>query len=675
MDNYGGNGKWRKSTGLAFWGSTIQVIFNLIGTFLVMYLSYNLIDILLEGILPSMVSMSLAYYKDRFSVYFGGALICFFIAFLGYIFYLIGIFIFTGAQRSKDSEIKTRNILLAELIELALTIFFVAYFVAFCLSPKILGIIVEYYKPISIILCVLILAAVIIPMVEFKRLTKEETWSEKARNGADDLKFSYACILYKWLAIILGVGIAALLIYSFINRLASGSLEGVDKYGNTVQRITSVTQAVHDLVAAIKGILLLAIIISLFFAVFQTVYKILGWNKIKSGGMEEISPEDEEYEDEEADNRKKWLLWGGIAAGILAIAAGIWALWGGSGKMEANANVFADRSVVFKSVENGVGIGPIKELEYSREVECRPSDLDKEGIWTLVAFDDDGKVQTGYMSKGDLLNTEDFNTVDRGGMHDNDFRASMPIRIERLALLHALKNAGSDWQLEDLNLYDDRQSNSKRLTVKGVSPSEHCLGFILRNSRTGERTFFLYSTPDIYSPSNNREPEYLYSEPVIGGWDEIHDVTYQKGGKRYEVIYKKTTTETYDPEIFLYEESADEEELESETEADEKWSGSTEMNGFVDGKYPVKIEFTMNADGTVSGTIRYLKYNVPIELIGVYTDEGTYRVISLDERGEGKTVGRYIGQYDGRVFSGIWESIGGDKDKQMPFKVERIVQN
>lgn len=88
MDNYRVNGKWRIASGLAFWGSTIQAIFNLIGLTLVMYLAYNLVDILFSGIMPSIASMNLDYYGNTFGGFIGGALVCFVIAFLGYLIYI-----------------------------------------------------------------------------------------------------------------------------------------------------------------------------------------------------------------------------------------------------------------------------------------------------------------------------------------------------------------------------------------------------------------------------------------------------------------------------------------------------------------------------------------------------------------------------------------------------------
>lgn len=116
--------RWWSASGMALWGSSIQTVFNLISLSLLMYFFYNATDILLSGIAPSLASMSMDYYMDRFSAFFGGAVICFLIAFLGYAVYLIGICRFRGVQRSPESGTRARNIMLAELTMPILIILF-----------------------------------------------------------------------------------------------------------------------------------------------------------------------------------------------------------------------------------------------------------------------------------------------------------------------------------------------------------------------------------------------------------------------------------------------------------------------------------------------------------------------------------------------------------------------
>ena len=228
-----------------------------------------------------------------------------------------------------------------------------------------------------------------------------------------------------------------------------------------------------------------------------------------------------------------------------------------------------------------------------------------------------------------------------------------------------MKNSGAGWSLEGITQYGQRQPNSKRLTVKGVDPSEYCFGFTLRNKDTNDRKFFLYSTPDVYNVSNPQKPVCLHSETVKGG-DVIYNVNfYKKNGGRYEVIYV-TNSDTNNSDGFLDEGNDIDEEYE---EKERQFVGSVEMNGLVDGKYPVKMELTIHPDNTVSGTVTYTKYNVPMGLSGTYTDRGGSYDLSLDETSDGEVTGNFIGSYNGLVFSGTW--VKPDGSKEMPFKVER----
>lgn len=723
--------KWSLSTGFAFWGVTVQTVFSLIGTTLLMYLIYNAYDLFLSALVPYEDSKDFDYFESVRQKYFDSSIACFVIASLAYIFYLVGICMWKGAQRSIKSDMHVRDIILAEFIIPAVVVIF---YIIYKISPELIE---NWDSAFPILLCAwaAFIVAVILLLVQFKSLSKEESWSDKARKGADDLRFSYSLVLWIQGTLIVGFLLIFLTIYSTISKFQSVS---IDKFGNTVSNTISVAQEIQNVVGTIKVIMLFVCLIVSIFALILTIYRIVGWYKIKVSGNEEVyqfaskqtayagpgrfchkcgmplpegsafcpgcgSPvaggsttelyvgrneesdisetnsevsdvtvdsEEQsgisiEYEDDASEDKKKWMLWGGIVAGIIAIAAVIWAVCGHSDKMEANAKVYADRSFVFTTVEDGVGIEPIDELKYETEVECRKSELDKEEVWTKVAFEKDGKLTFGYMAKADLITPEEFLILKNGGMSDNDARRYLPYNIERLALLDALKSSGGGWCLEGINHNGQRQPNFKRLSVRGVSPSEYCFGFILNHKESGERKFFIYSTPDIYSVGNNCEPVFLYSESVKGG-DIIYDVNYyNKNGGRYEVIYV-TNTETDSSDDFIYEDSAMDEEPE---EKERQFIGTVEMNGLVDGKYPVKMELTMHYDNTVSGTVTYTKYNVPMGLTGTYTDrDGSYD-ISLDETSDGEVTGNFIGSYDGLVFSGIW--VKPDGSKEMPFKVER----
>lgn len=80
---------------------------------------------------------------------------------------------------------------------------------------------------------------------------------------------------------------------------------------------------------------------------------------------------EESFEDEESDKRKKWMLWGGIGAGVIVLGIVIWAIWGRPKNIEPNAAVY-DSTELFISDEEGCGGGD-EDMDYvmdEEEIEC-----------------------------------------------------------------------------------------------------------------------------------------------------------------------------------------------------------------------------------------------------------------------------------------------------------------
>lgn len=724
--------KWSLSTGFAFWGSVIQTSFNMIGLTLVLYLAYNLVDILMSGILPSVASMSLDYYEDRFVGFIGGATICFAIAFLGYLLYMVGICLFTGAQRSENSKIKTRNIMLAELIGPALIILF---YVGYYASPEILVLILEHYVATLIAVCALLLAAVIIPMVGFKTLSKEESWSEAALKGADDLKFSYSCILWNLVVIILALGLSALVVYSSYTKLKYGSFAGIDKFGNTVQGITSIAQEFQNLVAAIKVIFFIASVLVFIFALLQTIYRILGWNKIKNGGNEEVNefrsrivaqpagsaqngfchkcgmqlpdgavfcpgcgtsvaavakveptaadaiePEEMsqseqqsaditvDYKDEESDNKKKWMMWGGIAAGFLVVAAAIWALWGRGERFEPNAKVFVIDTAVYETISEGnKGENSLAELDFGTAVQTIVDEIDDEkvdDIWVEVKFVENGKTVRGYINKYNIMNLEDFSNLEAAGFDDEKLRSQLHERLQRLAIAHAAKILGSEWSVEVMDDVDT-YANAKNVFISHALPSENCFAFAMKKkSGIDDRKVFVYSMPINYEVGNIGQPVYLYDEIISIDKGAIRDVAFNKRKQRYDVGY-----------LMRNGYSGEEEEIvEHVEEYPAMYMGPTVLHGKIDGKYDISMTLYESNDCTVTGSYRYVKNDIPIDLTGKFTNDDAVsqrleQDLVIDEYVEGKNTGAFIGRFNGSSFSGKW--VNADGSKEMPFYLER----
>lgn len=282
--------KWRTSSGLAFWGSAIQAAFCFLGLAIILYVLYNFVDIAMSGIVNSIISMNSDYLTDEMENYGATAMLFFIFSFLGCIVYLIGICLFKGAQVSPNSERRIRNIMLTELIMPALLILVV---VIVYNSPEIIK---DGGDVIGLLLLMWLgsLAAVIFLLLQFRSLSKEETWSEKSRKGAADVKFSYACILWNQLVIILGIVIILLTLYSFRSRIQSMRF---DIYG--MNDVYNGVNSLSDLVNTFKvSIQLEVVFISLLVfisGILQTIFRIAGWRKIQTGINESRSASPRRY--------------------------------------------------------------------------------------------------------------------------------------------------------------------------------------------------------------------------------------------------------------------------------------------------------------------------------------------------------------------------------------------
>lgn len=705
FQNYEEYRRWWSASGMALWGSAIQTVFLFLGLSLLMYFVYNATDIFLSGIVPSLASMSMDYYKDRFSAFFGGAVICFLIAFLGYVVYLIGICRFRGVQRTQESGRHARNIMLAEL---TIPVLIILFFVVFFSNDKVIFMLAYWPKTTLAVMTAIFLATVIIPLVEFKALSKEAAWSETAHKGASDLCISYSCTLWGISAVIVGAILIACLIYSTLNNLQSLSY---GYYGDSFDRINSFTQEAYNLAGAVRVVLLFVSLAVLICALMHSVYKIKGWNKIKHGYLEtseetatndhgycchqcgarvpdgasfcpgcgtavatmpETAPEAEKAEEQQEeniyheedydeDNKKKWLKWGGTAVGIIAIAAGIWALSGGFAKTVADSKVFVNSSPVYESIENGSGTISLALLDYGTPVQ-KLAGAGKDDIWTEIMFEQNGKTIKGFLNKHDIMTLDDFDILDEAGFDDVDVREQITERMYRLAIARAIKSLDGKWKLE-ISDDTDQYANARYVPIRGASPSESCFVFALVNEEDADkRKAFVYSTPDIFEEGSFENPVYLYNEDIPIDKSSIIDVTYDKKKKKYSVSY-----------LIAYGycgEDEDDDNIYEEEESTTSYCGPIELKGQIGGKYDITMTLYVHDDQSITGHYEYTKYKTPIQLTGRYrTYNDGMQDFVIYESADGEILGSFTGRFTGDSFSGNWKNTDGTKE--MPFELDK----
>lgn len=274
-------GKWERASRLAFSGSVIQAAFNFIGMSLVMYLGYHSTEILINGIMPSVASMSLEDYWEKFAGMIIGACVCFGLALAGYIIYMTGTYLFKGAQTSYKSTIRTRDLMLAELILPGLTVLFLLLYFFYPVIPLMLF---DLSFTVTLVFCGLVLLSVIGPIVDIRALSKEETWSETARRGANDLKVSYWCILWILILTVLVAAVISSVFYSSVVELETlGASYGT--YGDDAMGVPELVQKTEGMVRTIKMTVMAGCILVLIFLMLNTIYRIIGWNRIRLGGV------------------------------------------------------------------------------------------------------------------------------------------------------------------------------------------------------------------------------------------------------------------------------------------------------------------------------------------------------------------------------------------------------
>lgn len=409
MDYFEENKRWWTSANLSFWGIIIQTVFSLIGLCLGLYLTLNLSDILINGIMPSITSESLDYYNNRMIGYAGGIMICVLISFIGYGLYLIGISLFPVAQISSRAQRHTRNIMLTELIALGVSILL---FVLMYNIPEIFF--KEWSSAVTwgILVWCGYLAVIIIMMCQYKALSQEKTWSKMAKKGADKVTTGYIFLIWIQVIVLLGLLLDAIIIWSHFSHLNSTNYDGFESYNNAMSSI-------QNLFESIKVVGIVTSVVVTILSLFSTISRIAGWNMIKNGGLKaetedygaptpgeyivnarfchkcgsklpsdssfcpacgtrvgqsvaegiepvsesvfvddlpeqtdtEVTVEyDDFYDDDNSEKRKKLLLWGGLAVvAVLLIALIAWSTSGcgrGGGASEATDSLDVDYEVI-----------------------------------------------------------------------------------------------------------------------------------------------------------------------------------------------------------------------------------------------------------------------------------------------------------------------------------------
>lgn len=547
MDNYRENVKWRTASGLAFWGMTVQSAFIVIGLAIGLFLAYNSVDILLDGIMPSLMSGSFSYYEDRMIGYGAAIFICWFVSLFGYFCYLAGVCLFVGPQDSENSKLKARNIMIVELVmPILLIIYFLILYkggnLIFDSMPKVITFISLPFLGS--------LAAVLILRSQFGGLAKEKTWTDKAREGAKDIKLSYSLILWMVVGLILWIIIISATVIDYMSSLQkvqysshgySGMYEGINSYAKQVEAFVSTVK--------IETIFFDLIILCL--TVMSVIKRTIGWCKIQKS-VDEEATRTAGYRAAYSGTARFCHKCGAQLPDGAAFCPGC----GTAAADNAATETYTSATTQVFEIEKGNG-----------------EETDKRKKWYII-----GGIAAGLLIIVALLVT----FCGRSDKEDED------TTIEDMIINEYDEYGSEDWINEESEDLVDEESED----------------LVDEESEAGIPSALFPKADDYYI-----EPTDIESSPI-------------------------------------------------------------NLTGQIDGKYGIRLELYVQDDHTVGGTIRYLKYNIPMDVSGRWS-ESSYgdKEITVSEYSDGKVSGTFFGTYDGITYSGTWKSADGKR--QMPFKASR----
>ncbi len=418
-------------------------------------------------------------------------------------------------------------------------------------------------------------------------------------------------------------------------------------------------------------ILVIVALAALTLWVLQFVFLIMGWSKIKNGGFSrKIKPdqiEDEEEDDEDlyvceenmeegqpADNteeadvaevsepkptNKKWLLWGGIGAGVVALFLIVWfAVLGSSGSGDEQRYVYTQSMGIYGTPSEYAD--EVSRLNFGEEVTIL--DYVSGGDWARLSYRDEyGTSKEGYAPLANLVIYGDFEVLKRAGFNHEYVQQAIQTQGQRKAVI---------------DYFSQNQSDS----LKIVSPSFEGVCVLAELCDGVETIAFVAGkkyTPDalvVYTIDENEQP-LLYSQNDMPKDAEginsisrlngdIHVTLTPTNGRRSMTM--SIEEEDSDDDLGCYADSAGDEYTHTYT-------------GTINGKYAIEMTLTTDGGAYYTGEYFYTKNKTPIQLRGQLTDD--YEHLVLEEFVGMNMTGKFEGTLSPKRYHGTWTNADGSK--------------
>lgn len=434
-------------------------------------------------------------------------------------------------------------------------------------------------------------------------------------------------------------------------------------------------------------ILVIVALAALTLWVLQFIYLIMGWSKIKNGGfnrnlnsshveeetedfesycngateeviLEEGSIADDESHKEtrligeesyselcEVDSNKRWMIWGGIGVGIIALFLIIWLAWlNPSGKSKENLYVFTQYMPIYQTPsEDG---DEMCGLSYGDKVTVLENVSG--GDWAKVRYNDEnGNEKEGFASLSELVTHKEFETLEGAGFKKEYVRQSIQAPGQRKAAI---------------DYFSQNQGDS----IKIVSPS--CEGVCaLAAACDGVETLAFVAgkkyTSDVlvvYTIDDNGTPRLYSQNEMPKDAEGIKDIIKTDSGIHVTLTPKQGNNGI---SMSLDEEISDEEmvTMPKATDYYDEPAGDEYTHvysGTINGKYAVEMTLTTDGGTYYTGEYFYTKNKTPIQLRGRLTDD--YEHLVLEEYVGMDMTGKFEGTLSPKRYRGIWTSADGN---------------
>lgn len=349
------------------------------------------------------------------------------------------------------------------------------------------------------------------------------------------------------------------------------------------------------------------------------------------------------------NKNRKWMIWGAIALGIIALLLILWFVWL-KPKYDENkaqqAYVYTWSTDVFDSPdEENTHI--LARLEFGSPVYVVKQD-NKTG-WAQVNYENEaGMSQNGYVHVNDIADFNHFKALERAGFTKPYIQSAIQSSGQRKAVMDYFL-----WNSSD-SIKTVSESADGVCALAGLIDGVETIAFIVGNKNEPDEVV-------VYTVDSNDVPSLYSKDKMPDNAVSISQIT----GSIKDIRLSLTSANDNKRETTIIDDSENRDDTSSYSNEPESDNNTRTFHGAINNKYA--IEMTLTTDGSIhySGEYFYTKNKTPIQLRGKLTDGSAHLV--LEEYVGMNMTGKFEGTISRGGYSGTWTSADGKTS--YPFNV------